>query len=70
MAVDTTLPQVLAGILSKNPQPVADRVEGFPTALSDVIARLLGKAPHLRYRTCVHALSAIEGAATSLGVGA
>ena len=70
MAVDTTLPQVLAGILSKNPQPVADRVEGFPMALSDVIARLLGKAPHLRYRTCVHALSAIEGAAISLGVGA
>ena len=70
MAVNTTLPQVMAGILNKNPQPVTDRVVGFPPALSEVIARLLGKAPHLRYRTCAQALSAIEGAAASLGVGA
>ena len=68
MAVDTTLHQVLGGILTVTPQSVADRLEGFPPDLSDLIARLLGKAPHLRYRTCERARGAIEKIAASLGV--
>lgn len=68
MAVGTTPSQVLAGILTGTPQPVADRVEDFPPALSDLISRLLGKAPHLRYRTCDLARAAISEVAASLGV--
>ena len=68
MTVDTTPAQVVAGILTGAPESVADRVEGFPLALSDLISRLLGKAPHLRYRTCDRAQAAIEEVAASLGV--
>ena len=68
MTIDTTPSHVLAGILTGTPQPVADRVEGFPQALSDLISRLLGKAPHLRFRTCDRARLAIESIALSLGV--
>ena len=68
MAVDTTPAQVLAGILVGSPESVADRLEGFPPALSALISRLLGKAPHLRYRTCDRARAVIEEIAASLGV--
>ena len=68
MAVDTTPAQVLAGILVGSPESVADRLEGFPPALSDLISRLLGKAPHLRYRTCDRARAVIEDIAALLGV--
>ena len=68
MTADTTPSQVVAGILKNNPQSVAERREGFPPILSDLISRLLGKAPHLRYRTCERALVAMEQVAFSLGV--
>ena len=68
MAVGTTPAQVLAGILTGTPESVADRVEGFPLTLSVLISRLLGKAPHLRYRTCDRARAAFEEVAASLGV--
>ena len=68
MSANTTLPEVLLGILSSNPQPVAERLEDFPKALSDVVNRLLGKAPHLRYRRCEMACAAILDVADSLGV--
>ncbi len=67
-SVHTTPSQVLAGILTLTPQPVADRVADFPRELSEFISRLLGKAPHLRYRTCDRALLAIEQITASLGV--
>ena len=70
MSVNTPVSQVLLGILTGTPQPVADRLEDFPTALSDVIARLLGKSPHLRYRRCDLAYEAIQKIAVSLGVEA
>ena len=70
MSVGTTPSQVLAGILTGTPRTVADRIQGFPPDLSDLISRLLGKAPHLRYRTCDRALAAIEEIAASLGVKA
>ena len=68
MTSNTTMTQVLAGILTRTPQPVAEKVDGFPPDLSNFISRLLRKAPHLRYRTCDLTLSAIEQIATSLGV--
>ena len=70
MSIDTTPGQILAGILSATPQTLTDRIQGFPPTLSALISRLLGKAPHLRYRTCEHARMAIEETATSLGVKA
>ena len=70
MTVGTTPAQVLAGILTGTPQLLADKLEGFPQALSDLVARLLGKSPHLRYRTCERARVAIEEVAASLGVKA
>ena len=68
MSVNTPVSQVLNGILNKTPQPVAERIEGFPTGLSNLISRLLGKSPHLRYRRCDLARRAIEDIAVSLGV--
>ena len=70
MTVGTTLSEVVAGILTAIPQALADRIEDFPPTLSDFVARLLGKEPHLRYRRCDHAREAIEEIAASLGVKA
>ena len=67
-STDSTMSEVLAGILTQTPQPVSDRLEDFPSELSTLISRLLGKSPHLRYRRCEFALEAIEQIATSLGV--
>ncbi len=56
------------GILTGTPQSVATKIDGFPTDLSNMITRLLGKAPHLRYRKCDLAYAVIEDIAISLGV--
>ena len=60
--------QAMSGILTTNPPPLTEKVEGFPHELSDFVARLLGKSPHLRYRTCERALATIEHIATAIGV--
>ena len=66
MSARTTPQEVLAGILTQNPEPIANRIENFPQTLSDIIGRLLRKAPHMRYRTCERALLAMEEVASSL----
>ncbi len=68
MSINTPVSQVLNGILNRIPQPVSDRIEGFPMDLSNLISRLLGKSPHLRFRRCDLARAAIEEIAGSLGV--
>ena len=70
MSKDDSLSQVLVGILTKTPQTLADRVDGFPQALSKLVARLMGKSPHLRFRTCEMAQAAAEKAIASLEVTA
>ena len=70
MGVGSTPSQILAGILTEIPEPLAKRIHGFPTALSDVVGRLLGKTPHLRYRTSERARAAIEAAAADVGANA
>ena len=60
--------QVVDRILTENPRTVAERIDGFPPELSNFISRILGKAPHLRYRSCSLTLKAIEGIAYELGV--
>ena len=69
-AGSASLSDVLAAILIRSPQPIADRLESFPKALSNIITRLLGKEPHLRFRSCGRARQAIEQIAASLGVEA
>ena len=64
----STPAQVVAGILTAHPQPIDNKLQGFPTNLSELITRLLGKAPHLRYRTCDRARTAMDSVALSLGV--
>ena len=68
MSANTTVPQVLLGIRDSTPQPVDQRMENFPAALSDAITRLLGKSPHLRFRRCDLAYEAIKEIAVSMGV--
>ena len=68
MRTNSTPNQTLAGILTETPKAVVERQEHFPITLSDFIARLLGKSPHLRYRKCSMATQAIEELANSLGV--
>ena len=36
-------------------------VAGFPAELDEVIMRLLGKSPHLRYRKCDQLIAALQG---------
>ena len=62
-----TVPQVLSRILHATPKRISDEVRDFPSALSDFIVRLLGKAPHMRFRKCEHALLDIREIASSLG---
>ena len=69
MSENTTVSDVLSGILTGTAQPVANRLEGFPLSLSSLISRLLGKSPHLRYRRCNLAHEATMEIAVSLGVG-
>ena len=63
----TSASQVLAEILAAKPVPVAERIDAFPIELSEFIDRLLGKQPHLRYRTCTLALARAQNIADSLG---
>ena len=67
VTVGATRSQVMDRILIGNPRSVAERLDGFPSALSNFISRMLGKAPHFRYRTCNRTLMAIEGIASALG---
>ena len=50
------------------PIPLSSKLDNFPQSLSDLVNRLLGKAPHLRYRTSTLASEAIKEIAISLGV--
>ena len=63
-----TITKVLSGILHGTPKPVEVKVENFPSDLGNFIIRLLGKAPHMRFRKCELALSAIMETAASTGV--
>ncbi len=67
MSPGTTHSQILVGILTENPQTLEDRFDGYPPALSELVGRLMGKEPHLRYRTCKMAQMAAARAAASLG---
>lgn len=68
MTLGTDPSQVLAGILTASPTALTDRVQDCPQGLSDLVARLLGKSPHQRFRTCQRARNAFEAVAASLGV--
>ena len=57
---------VLGNILTINPQPAAEMFDDFPRPLSDFITRLLGKKPHMRFRSCDRALEEIETIANKL----
>lgn len=59
---------VNARILNDNPEPAHQKAGSIPQPLSELIARLLSKEPHLRYRTCERAAAAIEAVATAMGV--
>ena len=67
MPVGVTQDNLLDGIQTLTPQPLANRIEGFSQALSNLINRLMGKKPHLRYRTCALARTAIENVVLELG---
>ena len=67
-AAGNTLTDIWTAISLSTPQPLFDRIQGFPQALSDFVVRLLGKSPHLRFRTCERAMSAIEEIGATLGV--
>lgn len=52
---------IFAKITQLVPTPPSQLVSAFPEQLEDVILRLLGKSPHLRYRKCDQLISALEG---------
>jgi len=41
------------------PQPIGGVVSTFPPELEEIIFRLLGKSPHLRYRRCDQLIDAL-----------
>lgn len=55
--------QLIAAHLMETPEPLSERVNGVPRALSDAVQRALAKSPGERFRTCVefaqHALDGI-----------
>ena len=66
--IGATPMEAIAGILTSSPEHLAKRIDGFPPKLSQFVARLMGKSPHLRYRTCKSTQEAIEEVAVDLGV--
>ena len=48
-------------ILTYNPTPPSGIVPDFPKELSDIVMRMIGKSPHLRYRRCQQLLDALNG---------
>lgn len=48
-------------ITSYIPPPPDTLVTSLPAQLSDIIMRLLGKSPHLRYRKCAQLIAALQG---------
>jgi serine/threonine-protein kinase len=53
--------QVFARILNQRPRPPSTIQPGLPAGLDDIILRLLGKAPHLRYRKIEQFVTALRG---------
>jgi len=47
-------------ILTKTPDPPSSIVDGVSVGLNEVILRMLGKSPHLRYRKCAQLVKALE----------
>lgn len=47
-------------ILNEPATPPGDIISGFPSDLEEVIMRMLGKSPHLRYRRCSQLTKALE----------
>lgn len=43
-----------------SPKPLIEIVPDFPEKLSDIIMRMLGKSPHLRYRQCQQLIDALN----------
>jgi serine/threonine protein kinase len=56
-----TLQSLYSKITGLNPLPPSSLVDGFPETLDEVIMRLLGKSPHLRFRTCDQLITALQG---------
>lgn len=48
-------------IMTYNPTPPSGIVPNFPEELSDIVMRMIGKSPHLRYRRCQQLLDALNG---------
>ncbi len=51
---------VVNNILTHTPDSLADIVTDFPENLGDIVQRLLGKRPHVRYRNCEQLLKALR----------
>jgi serine/threonine-protein kinase len=47
-------------ITALTPPPPSAQVPGFPQQLDDIILRMLGKVPHLRYRRCDQLIQALS----------
>jgi len=43
-----------------NPKPPNEIIPDFPEELGDIIMRMLGKSPHLRYRRCQQLIDALN----------
>lgn len=56
-----TIQSLYSKITGSNPPPPSSAVDGVPEALDDVIMRLLGKCPRLRFRTCDRLIAALQG---------
>jgi len=49
-----------ANIRTKTPPPPSQVIAGVPAGLDDVILRMIGKSPHLRFRKCDRLISALQ----------
>lgn len=51
---------ILQAILTENPEPIEIHRADIPEDLVEIINRLLGKEPHLRYRSCEQLIQCFE----------
>ncbi len=56
---DTTV-SLYGRITSQPAQPICELDSSFPSELDEIILRMLGKSPHLRYRKCSQLTKALE----------
>ena len=59
-------PSVVLAVIEREPAPIAERVQGVPAAVAQIVATALAKAPAARYQSAGALVAALETARLAL----